>query len=457
MSRRFKQSLLLLGDIACLYLSLYIVLAFRYGVQFGPEVWREHLPPFTFVYLIWLVIFYINEFYSLALVVRTAELLRRLFRAMLASIGIAVGVFYLVPGLGITPKTNLFLNFGAFSLLFAVWRLVCGRALRAVGATDNLLLIGVNKSSLELARKVLDYPELGYRLVAVLNPGRRVIPKWLKGAGVAVRGDLRQLENLIREKGISTVVVCNEIYADIFKELYRLIPSGVSFHNLSTFWEELDQSIPVFATNEVWFLENLRGVKKRFYETRKRVFDIFGAIALFPLYFLFLPFVALAVKFDCPGPVFYRQRRVGKDGELFEIVKFRTMVPNAEKGGRARWAKKNDPRVTRVGRFLRATRLDEWPQLANVLRGEMSFIGPRPERPEFVKILTKKIPHYHLRHLIRPGLTGWAQINYPYGSSVDDAAKKLRYDLYYLKNRSLLLDIEILLKTVAVIFSRKGQ
>ena len=138
------------------------------------------------------------------------------------------------------------------------------------------------------------------------------------------------------------------------------------------------------------------------------------------------------------------------------MVKFRTMVPDAEKNG-AQWAEENDPRITKFGRILRITRLDELPQLINVLRGEMSFIGPRPERPEFVKTLSKKIPHYNLRHLIRPGITGWAQINYPYGSSEDDARKKLRYDLYYLKHRSLLLDTEIILKTVAVVLSRSGR
>jgi len=264
--------------------------------------------------------------------------------------------------------------------------------------------------------------------------------------------------DIVQEKGISTIVVCNEIYPDVFKDLYELIPTGIDFHNLSSFWEEFDQSIPVYATNEIWFLENLRGAAKRFYEARKRVFDVFGVLAFLPFALCLFPFIALAIKLDGPpGPVLYRQKRIGKDGKLFAVIKFRTMIPNAEKNGRAQWAKENDPRVTRVGRFLRAARLDELPQLVNILRGEMSFIGPRPERPEFVKILTKKIPHYRLRHLIRPGLTGWAQINYPYGSSVDDAAKKLRYDLYYLKRRSLLLDAEIVLKTITVVFSRKGR
>jgi len=474
-TRKIKQILLLLGDTVCLYLSLYLVLAFRYGVRFGPGVWQDHLLPFTAIFVVWLIVFYIGGFYGLELAARSAMVLQRFFRAMLANGAIAISVFYLTPDLGVAPKTNLFLVILFFSLLFAAWRLTCGKVLRAIGATNNLLLIGVNSSSLVVARKVLDYPELGYKLAAVVNPrlpasqrgepdgqaGRPIphpLPKWLRDSGATVTGDLRRVGDIVQEKGISTIVVCNEIYPDIFKDLYELIPTGINFHNLSSFWEEFDQSIPVYATNEIWFLENLRGAAKRFYEARKRVFDVFGVLLLLPAVCCLLPFVALAIKFDGPpGPILYRQKRVGKDGKLFEVIKFRTMIPDAEKNGRAQWAKENDPRVTRVGRFLRAARLDELPQLINVLRGEMSFIGPRPERPEFVKTLAKKIPHYHLRHLIRPGLTGWAQINYPYGSSVGDAAKKLRYDLYYLKRRSLLLDAEIVLKTIAVVFSRKGR
>jgi lipopolysaccharide/colanic/teichoic acid biosynthesis glycosyltransferase len=178
---------------------------------------------------------------------------------------------------------------------------------------------------------------------------------------------------------------------------------------------------------------------------------IFGLIAL-----ILSPFIVLGIRLGGPGDIFYRQKRVGKDGKEFGMVKFRTMVPDAEKDG-VQWAQKDDPRITKFGKFLRLTRLDELPQLINVLKGEMSFIGPRPERPEFVKTLSKEIPHYNLRHLIRPGITGWAQINYPYGSSEEDVAKKLRYDLYYLKGRSFLLDVEVVLKTISVVFSRKGR
>ncbi|GMR19258.1 MAG: hypothetical protein BMS9Abin34_390 [Patescibacteria group bacterium] len=456
MSKNLKVLLPLFGDIVALYLSLYLVLWFRYGTQLGSGVWDQHFLPFTIVYLIWLGVFYVLNLYSLAAIWNVAEFFRKFTTAMLVNTAVAIFFFYLIPYFGITPKTNLFLDLVVFTLLFSGWRFIYSKIIRAVGTTNNLVLIGAHAASIELARKILDHPELGYSIVAVFNLNGESLPKWLKDSGILVGENLSQLEKLVRSGEINSVVVSNEIYADIFGDLYRLIPTGADFQNLSSFWEEFDRSIPVSETDEVWFLENLRGVRKRLYEIRKRGIDIFFSIVFGLVFLALFPLIVLGIKLSGPGPVFYFQKRVGKDGKTFEMVKFRTMVPDAEKNG-AQWAEKDDPRITKFGRFLRNMRLDELPQLINVLKGEMSFIGPRPERPEFVDRLSEEIPHYDLRHLIRPGVTGWAQINYPYGSSEDDAAKKLRYDLYYLKNRSFLLDGEIVLRTIGVVLSRKGR
>jgi exopolysaccharide biosynthesis polyprenyl glycosylphosphotransferase len=188
----------------------------------------------------------------------------------------------------------------------------------------------------------------------------------------------------------------------------------------------------------------------------KRAFDLLLSciLALFSLPVMLL--AALAVKLDSPGPALYSQIRTGKDGRPFRVFKFRSMFQNAEQGG-ARWASEGDPRITRVGRFLRTSRIDELPQLWNVLKGEMSLIGPRPERPEFDASLAEQIPHYQTRYRIKPGLSGWAQVMYPYGASVDDAREKLAYDLYYIKNCSALLDAWITLKTIKVVLFRKGR
>ena len=184
--------------------------------------------------------------------------------------------------------------------------------------------------------------------------------------------------------------------------------------------------------------------------------DILVSLAVLFLTLPLMLITALLVKLDSPGPVFYRQERVGLHGVPFTLFKFRSMSVDAEAGGRPRWASQQDSRVTRVGGFIRSTRIDELPQLLNVLRGEMSFVGPRPERPHFVEQLAEVIPFYHERSYVKPGITGWAQVNFPYGASVEDARQKLSYDLYYVKNRSVFLDIVILFSTVRVILFREG-
>ena len=456
MSRRFKQLALILGDAALLYLSLYLSLVIRYGVRFEPLRFWRNVPLFSVVYAIWLAVFFIAGLYSIRTAWNFEDTLRKMVRTMLVNISIAIAFFYLIPYFQLTPKTILLLDVVIFLILFGVWRLVFNRIVRAMGATISLVLIGGNKVSLELAREVVDHPELGYKLVGFFNLEKGYVPRWLKRSGALIGDKFFQFRRLIKSREIDLVVISNDTYRKIFGELYRLIPTGIKIYDLSSFWEDMGRSIPTSEADKIWFLENLRGVKKRLYEVRKRWLDvIFAAVLGVPSVLVYLP-IALGIKLTDGGPVLYRQKRVGKDGKVFEVIKFRTMVPNAEKR-RARWAKKNDHRVTKFGRFLRSMRLDELPQLINVFRGEMSFIGPRPERPEFVKDLKKEIPHYDLRQLIRPGITGWAQINYPYGASEEDAGKKLRYDLYYLKHRSLLLDTEILLKTFEVVLSAKGR
>ena len=188
----------------------------------------------------------------------------------------------------------------------------------------------------------------------------------------------------------------------------------------------------------------------------KRLCDILIGSAMLILTLPLMALTALAIKVDSPGPVFYRQRRVGQFDNVFTLYKFRSMTADAEAGGTPRWAQKQDPRVTRIGRFIRTTRVDELPQLANVILGQMSLVGPRPERPHFVEQLVRSIPLYHQRAYVKPGLTGWAQVNYPYGASVEDAREKLSYDLYYLKNRSIILDMIILISTIRVVLFREG-
>ena len=237
---------------------------------------------------------------------------------------------------------------------------------------------------------------------------------------------------------------------------YKLLCAGIPVSEFSRLSEELTGKVPISVIDEGWFIENLREFDKLGFEIFKRSLDIAAILSLGVIGVVISPVVALSIKLESAGPVLFRQKRVGKGGVVFTLVKFRTMKQNAEEKG-PQWAQESDSRITRIGAFLRRTRIDELPQLWNVLRGEMSLVGPRPERPEFVDTLSAKIPFYDARHLIKPGLTGWAQINFGYGASVDDAVVKVQHDLYYIKNRSALLELSILLKTCATILRYAGR
>ena len=231
---------------------------------------------------------------------------------------------------------------------------------------------------------------------------------------------------------------------------------GMAVLDISAFYERAARKLYIEALTPGWFafapgfcLSAVRHAVKR---TSDIVLSFIGLVLTLP----FLPLAALCIKRDSPGSVFFLQERVGLSGRPFTLIKLRTMRPDAERETGARWAGENDPRITRTGRFLRKTRLDELPQLVNVLLGEMSLIGPRPERPEFVRELERRIPFYSERHCVKPGVTGWAQVRYRYGASVEDAAEKLRFDLYYAKNQSVLLDAEIVLRTFGIVLSGSG-
>jgi lipopolysaccharide/colanic/teichoic acid biosynthesis glycosyltransferase len=219
-------------------------------------------------------------------------------------------------------------------------------------------------------------------------------------------------------------------------------------------YEEITGKIPSTLINEGWFVGSLRAFNRRGFELVKRLIDVTGAVVLGIPTLLICPLVALAIKAESAGPVIFRQKRVGRNGEIFEIVKFRTM---ASRPRGVQWAAEAERRITVVGRFLRKTRIDELPQLWNVLKGDMSFVGPRPEWTELYAELIREIPFYDARTMVRPGLTGWAQINFGYGASVEDDREKLQYDLYYIKHRSVRLDLSILLKTASTILRFEGR
>jgi len=329
----------------------------------------------------------------------------------------------------------------------------------AKSAKKNILFFGFSEEAKKLCEFLKSHPSLGY------NPLAIIYPKNGKSAQTSLLSfELNHKTPLIiKENNISLVVALEDIRSerDFLSFIYQALPQGIIFLDFPTFYERILGKIPVSLIHEIWFLENLSEIKKNAYEALKRAFDLIMATIFGFITLILFPFIALAIKLDSKGPVFFIHKRVGKNQKNFNLVKLRSMTVWDEKKlmekGEMKWTQEKDERITRVGKFLRKTRIDELPQVWNVLKGDMSFIGPRPELPDFVKELEKQIPHYQMRHLIKPGLTGWAQINFPYGASVEDAMEKLQYDLFYVKNRSLFLDFTIALKTIITLMARSGR
>mgnify|MGYP001770847618 FL=1 len=348
--------------------------------------------------------------------------------------------------------TLSFLAASPFVAVLAGWP----AALLARAANPNrLLVVGSYDDVHQLQSELEAHPSVNARIVGHVNgcsDGSRPseIGPWLE------LGRARFVETAARLSPDVVIVDarCLDEY-ELVSQITELHARGIKVRTFVEFYEHMFGKVPVSAINEAWFLFDTGELHRATYQRLKQVMDLLGAILGTTVFLALLPLIAAAIKLDSKGPIFYLQERVGKNGRRFRLIKFRTMRENAEEHG-PQWATEKDSRVTRVGVFLRRSRLDELPQFINVLRGEMSLVGPRAERPEFVESLEEKIPFYARRHLVKPGLTGWAQIKYHYGSSVEHALEKLQYEFYYMKHQSIFLDISIILNTLRVMLSLKG-
>jgi len=421
---RAKKFILVLGDIFFLYFSLLIALIIRYLSLPSAELLNLHFFSFFIIHILWILIFYIAGFYDTEK--KTFVYLSEVFSAMVIGGIIAILLFYLIPSLGITPKTNLVIDIFIASIFIWGWRNLLGALLTKI-TKIKIFFWGEPKEKDGLINYINNRPQLQYEVV--------------------------------KEAGLADVIIVSEEVkrnTELLRSLYQMLFSGKTVIDFDKFYESLIGKIPVSSIDESWFLENLVEINNQTFEKVKRVFDIVLSLFFFIPLVIFYPFVALAIKLNSPGPVFFRQERVGKNGKIFKLIKFRSLLGRDSKGEGWKKPTEKDNRLTFVGNIIRKTRIDELPQFWNIIKGNLSFTGPRPERPEFIKELIEKIPHYSMRHIIKPGLTGWAQINFG-DASAKDALEKLQYDLYYIKNRSPLLDTVIFLKTIMVVVQTSGK
>jgi len=395
--------------------------------------------------------------------IHTASNWRKTLRAIAVAPIIGFLGYSLLFTINIDPNSLPRIAIGAFlifaSILTLGWRALYIRLYTSSGLTRRVLIIGAGKAGKTLVEAYHKLSPPPFLIIGFIDDDP--VKRAKSYHGFAVLGDSEHLLDLIESYRISDVVVAvtGEIKGETFQTILDVQERGIEVMRMPILYEELTQRVPIEHLETDWvirsFVDQVR--VHGFYELLKRSMDILGGIAGMLIFLFVLPFVAAAIFLETGFPIFYSQPRLGKGATPFRIYKFRTMLQNAEADGRAKLATVHDPRVTKVGNFLRKTRLDELPQFWNVLRGEMSLVGPRAERPELVAEFQKKIPYYRARLLVKPGLTGWAQINYGYVATVRETFVKLEYDLYYIKHRTLNLDFNIVLRTIGTVLRRTGQ
>jgi sugar transferase (PEP-CTERM system associated) len=361
-------------------------------------------------------------------------------------------VYFLMPGRTLWRSNLFYAMFIAMGLLVFV-RIFVGGLLGTAVFRRRVLVLGAGERA-ERLRHLGERPEAGFVIVGYIgmSDSAPVIKEAIN------RNAIHNLTRYVENLGVSEVVLALEERRNALplKDLLRIKTTGVHVNDFSTFMERETGRVDLDTVNPSWLIFSDGFSSGRMISSAvKRIFDICASLVLLMLTAPVIALFAIIVKLDSRGPAFFRQTRVGLYGQNFSLVKLRSMRTDAEKAG-AQWAAKDDPRVTRVGKLIRKLRIDELPQAWTVLKGEMSFVGPRPERPEFVSDLEDKLPYYAERHMVKPGITGWAQINYPYGASIEDSRHKLEFDLYYAKNYSPFLDLLILLQTLRVVLWNEG-
>ena len=437
--KNLLKFILLVGDIFLMYLALFLALAVRYGdFSFlpGPQT-KIFLFHFSFILAFWILLLFILDFYEIPSFKKVFDFFRNLLIFIFLAGSFGVIYFYLRPEVFIAPKTILVLDVLIFSLFLCGWRYIFSRVLKLQNFREKIVMVGPPAELKDLSPELLN--QNGYELVASFDSDSDF--------------EFLKLKETIEKEKVNSVVLGFNFYKDEqrVQQIFQNLPLKLNYIGFANFYENLTKKVPIEMTDEVWFLENLSRSEKRTEEILKRGFDVLFSFAGLFITAILFPFIALAIKIDSPGSVFYTQKRIGKDRKIFTLYKFRTMKTTLNRDTEL-WREKDNSQITRVGRVLRRTHLDEFPQFWSILKGDLSFVGPRPEWLELAKIFEKEIPFYSLRYLVKPGFTGWAQLNFPASTSIEEAKEKLQYDLYYIKNRNFFLDLGIILKTFQLIF-----
>jgi exopolysaccharide biosynthesis polyprenyl glycosylphosphotransferase len=422
---------------------LAIALFIRYGDSLSWYIVSDHVLPFSVLFVLWCVVFFVYGLYEKRSVILRNSLFSTLIQSQIWNALIAVVFFYFIPFVGIAPKTNLFLHIVISSLIIFWWR---SRGYYFFGSKkrEEAFLIAGGSDAEELKREVNASENYNIRFVSSVDVN-----------GLEQLDFQGEILKKIYADEISVIVVDlhNPKVEKILPSLYNLIFSQVRFIDMNKVYEDIFDRVPLSLIKENWFLENISTAPKFVYDSMKRVMDILIAGLLGVVVIPFFPFVVLAIKIEDGGDAFISQKRIGKNNSLINIFKFRSM--NISDGGK--WVSDGDNRITKVGSFLRKSRIDELPQLWNVIKGDMSLIGPRPDIYDLGMKLSKEIPYYTIRSIIKPGLSGWAQIRQDLPpQSLEETKMRLSYDFYYIKNRSFLLDLKIALKTIKTLLSRMG-
>lgn len=401
-----------------------------------------------------LVCAYYNDVYKQLTLNSVGEQFFRLAQALgVACFGLAT-LYYLLPSLRL--GRGIF-GFGVLLMLVFAFglRLLTDRFWHGAAAKMNVALVGVHELAQITAREIGHRPDLNMRVAGFIESDKDT-----RGArqDLELLGNISDLDQILQTYDIRKLIVALD-QSEVVPTpgLLRARTRGVVIEDARAMLAALTGRVAIDTIPSSWFIFSEGFRRSRYASAFKRLIDLAMSLVGLVLSMPIMIVVGLCVRLESKGPMLFRQRRMGIEGQCFELMKFRTMREDAEADGVARWAQKNDPRVTRIGGFLRKYRFDELPQFVNVIRGEMSLVGPRPERPEFVERLRAEIPFYDERHTMRPGITGWAQICYPYGATVEDALRKLEYDLFYLKNVSIFFDVAIVLQTVKIVLWGRGQ